>query len=886
MRGLGDGVRRVAGYDDVRSAPTVPTPLLPIHTMRFSSNLSMPVIQSLLLVLASSAVSADAPVNPYPRERLGESTAAAWTFDDDPQGWVAEHDCTVSAADGHLKIQSTGRDPYLHRGVDLPGGRMVLKLRARCQGAGEGTVYWTTSESPRGEDKVSRFRLTHDGQWREYETHFIVTGQLTDLRIDPGAAPGAIEIDWIRLVREELHPLTIERVDVLDTHVRCEVRNHGAAAIEFTVLDRPYTIDGQTSIVVEQPTEGVKPLEAVRVELKPKDLPPIQRTVFVHHAAAQTDWIVRRLDEFVLRVARDGSLARLERDGQVVAILGPLVHRDGAAPDLKLVDENGALSFRGEGVALTLATTADEITVSIDSEQACTGPVVRVFGALEQGLLAGVEHLGRREASSSKLDVETEAHLRFAPDPMHVTMPLMAFVTDATSVAMTWSDTRLQPLFATPNFFDGTNDHYMTLRGEQIDVTIRLAQGRGERVAAEGVPLEEAILWATKKIGLPPLPESPRTKAQQWALSMRAFDGPLKTDAGWGHCAGQRWARHPYSDIASTIWRLSGRAPELPTLVRGGGHVTNDAIYFVTGRADQWLDVKSRQTGGLIEGQQSDGSYRYAGKFARGHFEDTASGICALPAAELLEYARLTGDPAALEAGVRTLDYMKRFRTPRGAQTWEVPLHTPDLLASAHLVRAYVRGYELTGNEEYLRCARQWALSGVPFVYLWSCRPVMAYATPPVLGATNWQAPMWIGLPVQWVGGVYAYALTMLAPYDDSLDWEQLARGILRAAEQMQYPDGPYAGLLPDAFVLDDQRRLPARINPSALVNLRLVLDGEVDFLSVAVEGKHRVAAPYAVSFRDGRPRIQARQGVAYQVLVDGHVVDVESRGHDTLEAP
>ncbi len=44
----------------------------------------------------------------------------------------------------------------------------------------------------------------------------------------------------------------------------------------------------------------------------------------------------------------------------------------------------------------------------------------------------------------------------------------------------------------------------------------------------------------------------------------------------------------------------------------------------------------------------------------------------------LLDYARLTGDPRALAAGLRTLDYMKRFCVPRGAQVWEVPLHTPD----------------------------------------------------------------------------------------------------------------------------------------------------------------------------------------------------------------
>jgi hypothetical protein len=258
-----------------------------------------------------------------------------------------------------------------------------------------------------------------------------------------------------------------------------------------------------------------------------------------------------------------------------------------------------------------------------------------------------------------------------------------------------------------------------------------------------------------------------------------------------------------------------------------------------------------------------------------------------MPAARLLEFAYLTGDHEALQSGVRTLEFMKRFRTPRGAQTWEVPLHTPDQLASAYLVWAYTRGYQLTGNDEYLRLARKWALSGVPFTYLWSSYPIMLYATPPVYGATNWVGPNWMGLPVQWVGGVYAYALTLLAPHDQSLDWNHLARGILTSAQQQQYPDGPHVGLLPDSFNIPYQRRQPADINPCALVSLQRVLDGQVDFLSVAVDHDRRVAAPFPVTLRDGTALVDAQEGMAYQLLVDGHViVDVKSQGRDQIPLP
>jgi len=188
---------------------------------------------------------------------------------------------------------------------------------------------------------------------------------------------------------------------------------------------------------------------------------------------------------------------------------------------------------------------------------------------------------------------------------------------------------------------------------------------------------------------------------------------------------------------------------------------------------------------------------------------------------------------------------------------------------------------------QYLAEARRWAASGLPFVYLWARYPVMLYATPPVYGATNWQAPNWMGLPVQWVGLVYAYSLTMLAPHDHALDWNHVARGILIAGEQMQYPDGPDRGLLPDSLALESQRRNGPRINPCALVSLRLVLDGRLDSLAMACEGGHRVVAPLPVTIRQGQAHVRGQAGLEYQVLIDGRrIVDVASHGDDAVPLP
>jgi hypothetical protein len=688
-------------------------------------------------------------------------------------------------------------------------------------------------------------------------------------------------------------PLAIESIHSDGREVRFVLRNRRAEPVEFTHQGSRQSIAAEGLMGFCLSTHADRPLDEATLELSVKDFPPLRRTLFLYHDDAPARYTTRPLGPFTLEIARDGALGRIRRDGQTVAVLAPLVLCEGRLPALKLVAEPRAplapaatpagspvppVRLEGDGIVISVTPADDcQFSVAIDSTKECEGPVVRALGALQQGLFAGLEYLDKGETSSSKLDVETDEHLRFAPDPLKVTMPLMSLITDRASLAMTWDDMGLHPVFATPNFFDATPDHRMALRGRSIRATIQVGR----------LSLEETILWAVKRRGLPALPRPPRSGEQQRQLSLKALSGPpLKTAEGWGHCVEPQWKRQPFADIASAFWRLSGQVPKLPKLVPGGAHVPNESIYFVSGRAAEWKEMAEGRVRAAIGQQQSDGSFRYRGPFARGHFEDTASGVCARPAAMLLDYARLTGDAAAQAAGLKALDYMKRFRVPRGAQVWEVPLHTPDQLASAYAVWACVRGYELTGERKYLAEARRWALSGIPFVYLWGRYPVMLYATPPVFGATNWQSPCWIGLPVQWVGGVYAYSLTMLAPYDQTLDWNQLARGILIAAEQMQFPDGPYAGLLPDSFELRGQERRPPRINPSALVSLRSVLDGQVDEFSVATAGGHRVVAPFPVALHEAKARIQARPGLKYQILVDGRIVDVASQGEDQVPMP
>jgi hypothetical protein len=138
------------------------------------------------------------------------------------------------------------------------------------------------------------------------------------------------------------------------------------------------------------------------------------------------------------------------------------------------------------------------------------------------------------------------------------------------------------------------------------------------------------------------------------------------------------------------------------------------------------------------------------------------------------------------------------------------------------LVHAFVLGYELTAEPEFLDEAKYWAWTGVPFVYITppTGAPVGPYATIPVLGATAWVAPNWIGLPVQWCGLVYGEALYRLARHDAAGPWRQLADGITISGVQQTYPDtdSNYLGLLPDSYSIRPQSRNGPNINPATVL--------------------------------------------------------------------
>ncbi|MDO8597095.1 MAG: hypothetical protein Q7R45_10780, partial [Sulfuricaulis sp.] len=209
--------------------------------------------------------------------------------------------------------------------------------------------------------------------------------------------------------------------------------------------------------------------------------------------------------------------------------------------------------------------------------------------------------------------------------------------------------------------------------------------------------------------------------------------------------------------------------------------------------------------------------------YGRTHFAPDANGLTAQVVAALLESAVFSGDTNLMAQALVKLRALDKFRgtVPRGAQTWEIPLHTPDILASAHLVNAYALGYELTGERQFLDDAIYWAWTGVPFVYLVNPtgQKVGSFSTIAVLGATGWKAPVWFGRPVQWCGLVYADALHRLAKHDAAFPWAKIANGITAAGLQHTWraDDRERVGLLPDYYELLIQQSAGPAINPATI---------------------------------------------------------------------
>ena len=453
-------------------------------------------------------------------------------------------------------------------------------------------------------------------------------------------------------------------------------------------------------------------------------------------------------------------------------------------------------------------------------------------------LLPGLEYLEGDERSSDTVGVIPPYHERWNPHPYKITVPMMAVAHDGLCGAMFWDphqqydgEHRYPSVrFASPNRLDRQDNHLLALfvpsvldglseNAGQLDKPMAVPAGTRLSLSADLVALGDAedVTAATaywhEQNGLPRFPQRVRSWAQEKELILRAY-----VDAAWQEDEGGWWNTivdhgppryNPHFAVSMWHYLRTNRATplrakiehQLETVAKRGdlrgfefSFLGGNPVRALVGREDQALAAASAQA--------TDGSWCYrphTGRspsiFSQAHAKaigrggEVCCGTCLNVLSGLFRTARMTGDPAALQAGLKGLRFLEEqdYRRPQGSENWEVPLECPNLRAAALAVDSYLDAHLLTGERRHLDKARYWALTGLPFIYLWQAhdRDIMPYASVSVMGTTFWTG-LWFGRPVQWVGLVYAEAIRRLARYDSTVDWLKLAEGITLSAMQQQ----------------------------------------------------------------------------------------------------
>lgn len=473
--------------------------------------------------------------------------------------------------------------------------------------------------------------------------------------------------------------------------------------------------------------------------------------------------------------------------------------------EVKVEPDGNAVKF-----SFQLTTTRTRQILSVRIPELFVGD--QTFGSNKtMALLPGVYWLLADETVDDARYSDPPHHLHIVPHPYKLAQPMMVVSHERAFVGLIWdalqqwcegegqgAETGLcpQPIFAVPNILTDQNNHLLALMVPNVPKWVK-----------------ENSVWAQTPFTLS---TNQTLKLQAWIIGgvgevLDAYD--------------EYFAKFPLPPVPDRPY------PDEETFKRSRVGVRSDRY----GKLFGGFQTLERQAIEDARAQRDDGSWGFVldkgwtlemlRKFAPnrplseyGSEGDTTVGTCTFllrRAIALLRYARMTGSTKAAELGLKAIHFIdKNFVRPEGAQTWEVPLHCPDVLAAANAIHAYLEAWQVTGDRYWLERAIYWAKSGLPFIYLWNPpdrQTMMRYASIPVFGTSFFSAAPWFGTPVQWNGLDYAYALLKLAnalrqfSVRDAWScefWRQVAEGITVCGIQHQaavnHPDGNY----PDSVAL------------------------------------------------------------------------------------
>lgn len=768
-----------------------------------------------------------------------------WDFTTGAHGWKGNGYLQKTGVSSNgLRFKGIGVDPqFTGPAYDFPAGtELLVKIRMRTDNGATADLFY--GEGFSDEQKV-RFDTVPDMQWQEYEIFLPELGPGMNLRLDPFNDTGSFEISDITVYSAT--PITPPEMDKplpLDEKIDSHMESFSSGLLTIHQYDFRWgryfiTIDGMRFAEVNDDAIGL-----------------------TNHGFPE--WI--HLNKSVMTDS-------VQRDNE---ILQTFTVKDNRGATWTLTRKFSNDSGTPGSIMVTEGVEVDRDSDVIHIPWLTMFPGLGTFGEhKKQALFAGLEYLAD-EPSSSEADLHGAQHIRTVPDPVKITFPLMVIQNNGRYIGVIWEPSKyVAAVFDSPDRIFESGASLMALWGpgvgsqrrenssfaydtfhlnanEKIEVNYTIIGGAGDSV----VP---AIQQYVSLKGFPPIPDY--EGGLQGAVDMLAggwLDSELRLDGLWRHAVSggnnflpQRAADAPMfmlqlanltndPDLAQRLRKVAGRGldsleeinpdtgkPYDPNIRSGVGHIRFPSQAMLFGKASEFTAQYVAEAWQFVANEfDAQGIRHYIptpGRpdYGSTHFEDHANGYSATVLFYILEAARLSGNDDLIKKGIFILDRMTEIYAnsePRGAQTWEIPLHTPDIMASAYLVKCYVLAYSMTLDKKYLEQAEYWAWTGIPFVYLATPTPgpVGTYSTIAVYGATSWESPNWIGLPVQWCGLVYASALRMLAKYEPNGPWAEVASGITATGLQMSYPAETKSrvGLLPDSYNLKFQRRNGPDINP------------------------------------------------------------------------
>ncbi|MEN6577541.1 MAG: hypothetical protein ABFD90_14445 [Phycisphaerales bacterium] len=760
---------------------------------------------------------------------------AAWEFTQGQQGWQGNsHVKDLAVSPEGLAFTSTGIDPWIEGpAVNLSSsGRTRIRVRMKSDADPHGELFYGPTFQA---ERSVRFTVQNDGQWHDYLLLIEEPlGPDTRLRLDPTGAEGRIVVASIRI--ETLVPLEPP---------------------QFKRPKKPSKGRARTAAI----ESGELRLEHYRRDLGDFVLKVDGKEMAAGYRAEQIGLLIDdRVCWLALEKADVSHTSGSNGDITITATL-----KDDRAGQWKVTRSFQAGSHAGS-ICVETTFAADRDSDVIYFPWLTLFPGLGSFGERKtQGLFAGLEYL-EDEPSSSEADISTPEHIRRVPDPVKITFPLMAIAYDGRYIGMIWEPSDLTAAaFDSPDRIYHSESHVMALSAPAVGdrrfenalvahspFAIKAGQpltARATILGGLGDTVVTAVCKYVEICGLPTVPQfnggfdaGVRLLSHGW-LDSAINEGGIFRHAVWG----ESFKAAPAADAVmymdwlanhvrepNMVERLTSardlaitKLPQGQPHMSGVSHVRTPTASFVFGGIPPYVERRRADAESLLARFDKEGIKLYVPgevDYGRTHFAQHANGHAAPDVVHVLEAATLSADPRLIEQGLALLDKQTALyanSVPRGAQVWEVPLHTPDILACAYMVRAYTLGYLIAGKPEYLEQARYWAWTGVPFVYL--ANPTQGevgpYGTIAVLGATNWRAPIWFGQPVQWCGLVYGSALHLLGQYDGEGPWATIAKGITAAGLQMTWPtsDAKRQGLLPDYFLLRAQRSDGPAINPGTV---------------------------------------------------------------------